>query len=62
MDGVGPEPVALGADGLPVTPVGVHGFTSPFFSNSGDANDTPENETSLLLSPEFKDGEYRDTD
>ena len=62
MDGVGPEPVALGADGLPVTPHGVRGFTSPFFGNIGDANGTPENETSLLLSPEFKDGEYRDTD
>ena len=53
-----PEEVALGEDGLPVTPArGVAGiFGGGIFGGGGGGS--AENEESLLLSPEFKEGEY----
>ena len=56
-----PEEVALGEDGLPVTPArGVAGVFSFSFGGGGGGGGLAENEESLLLSPEFKEGEYDD--
>ena len=59
-----PEEVALGEDGLPVTPArGVAGiFGGGIFGGGGGGGGSAENEESLLLSPEFKEGEYDDDD
>ena len=58
-----PEEVALGEDGLPVTPArGVAGVFSFSFGGGGGGGGLAENEESLLLSPEFKEGEYDDDD